>query len=62
MTLDRQIRIEIYRAFELMKAASHLLAAIGSWGDTLEDDEVLKLLKQWNEDEARAQQASASNN
>jgi hypothetical protein len=60
MSIEQEIRIEIYRALELMKADSLLLAAVSSWGDTLSDDEVLKLLKQWNEGEGRAQPSTAS--
>jgi len=53
MTLEQQIRAEIYRAFELLKADRELLAVIGSWGDTLNDEEVLTFLKDWNADEAK---------
>lgn len=47
-TLDSEIRAEIYRAFEKLNAHQRLLAAIGSGGDTLEDSEVLAVLKMWN--------------
>lgn len=47
-TLETQIRTEIYRAFEKLNADKKLLATIGSWGDTLGDDEILKLLRMWN--------------
>lgn len=47
--IDKQIRSEIYRTLELLDADPYLLAAIVSWGDTLDDTEVLKLLRQWNE-------------
>lgn len=40
---------EIYKAFERLEAPPELLSIIGSYGDTLEDSEVLKLLKEWNE-------------
>jgi hypothetical protein len=40
---------EIYTALEKLSAPYKLLAAVGSWGDTLEDAEVLDLLKTWNE-------------
>jgi hypothetical protein len=43
MTIEKQIRAEVYRAFELSKADSSLLATVGSWGDTLEDGEVLAM-------------------
>jgi hypothetical protein len=51
MTIEQQIRAEIYRALTSLKADAMLLAAVGSWGDTLGDDAVLELLKQWNADE-----------
>ena len=44
-----QIRSEIYLAMERLGAPTPLLAAIGSWGDTLSDEAVLALLKDWNE-------------
>lgn len=53
LTIGQQIRAEIYRAFELLGAGRELLAAIGSWGDTLDDKEILRLLKEWNAEEAR---------
>lgn len=48
MSVESEIRIEIYKAFEKLNADKRLLATIGSWGDTLEDAEVLDLLKMWN--------------
>lgn len=48
-TLQAEIRAEIYRAW----ADRKLLATVGSWGDTLEDGEVLELLKWWNDAPAR---------
>ena len=47
-TVEQEIRSEIYVAFEKLGAGSDLLATIGSWGDTLVDEEVLTLLKEWN--------------
>ena len=47
-TVEQQIRSELYLAFELLGARRELLATIGSWGDTLEDKEVLALLKKCN--------------
>ena len=47
-TVEQEIRSEIYAAFETLGADRNLLAAIGSWGDTLADAEVLALLKEWN--------------
>ena len=40
---------EIYAALEKLGAPYKLLAAVGSSGDTLEDAEVLDMLKTWNE-------------
>jgi hypothetical protein len=49
MTIEAQIRSEIYRALAYLGADAKLLAAVGSWGDTLEDAEVLKLIRKWND-------------
>ena len=49
LTIEADIRAEIYRAFEVLGADAYLLGVIGSWGDTIGDEEVLNLLKQWNE-------------
>ena len=40
---------ELYLAVEFLKGDPGLLACIGSWGDTLDDAEVLDMLKSWNE-------------
>jgi hypothetical protein len=37
MTVEMQIRSEVYRAFENLGADEGLLATIGSWGDTIPD-------------------------
>jgi hypothetical protein len=47
--LDNQIRREIYRALVLLGAEFDLLGTVGSWGDSLPDDDVLAGLRQWNE-------------
>jgi hypothetical protein len=39
---------KIYSASEDMAAPAMLLAFIGSWGDTLTDEEVLQELQGWN--------------
>jgi hypothetical protein len=39
---------EIYTAAENLGAPAMLLAFIGSWGDTLTDEEVLEELQGWN--------------
>ena len=43
-----QIKNELYRAFENLGAKSDLLCIIGSWGDTMSDEETLEDLKVWN--------------
>ena len=47
-SMEMQIRAEIYKALETLGANKHLLGIVGSWGDTLDDSEVLELLKPWN--------------
>jgi hypothetical protein len=47
--VEAEIRAELYRALEYLGADRKLLAAVGSWGDTLEDTKVLELLKRWND-------------
>lgn len=42
------IKDEISRALVLLGADRELLATVGSWGETLPDKEVLRLLKEWN--------------
>ena len=39
---------EIYVALENLGAPPVLLSIIGSWGDTLTDEQVLAALKSWN--------------
>ena len=53
-TVVQQIRSEIYLAFEILGARRELLATIGSWGDTLDDGEVLTLLKKSNAESSHA--------
>lgn len=45
---DAKLKLDIYSALELAGADSWLLGIVGSWGDTLPDEEVLKMLAQWN--------------
>jgi hypothetical protein len=42
------IKDEISRALVLLGADRELLETVGSWGETLPDKEVLRLLKEWN--------------
>ena len=58
LTIEQQIRSEIYRAFEILGTDRHLLGAVGSWGDSLDDESVLALLKEWNAEEARIKKLS----
>jgi hypothetical protein len=39
---------ELYVAAQSLNADPYLLAYIGSWGDTLVDPDIFKLLQQWN--------------
>jgi hypothetical protein len=43
---------EIYTAAENLGAPAMLLAFIGSWGDTLTDEEVLEELQGWDRESA----------
>src|SRR5258708_39720190 len=47
-TINGASKEEIYDAAEQLGADRYLLATIGSWGDTLNDEGVLRELKQWN--------------
>jgi hypothetical protein len=47
-TTDRKIVDELYIALEGLKAPPLLLGIVGSWGDSLTDEEVLAALKSWN--------------
>lgn len=44
-----EIAVEIYRLFEKYGAMSDVLCVIGSYGDTLEDDDILSSLRVLNE-------------
>lgn len=43
-----QIKDELYQACEHLGAKSDLLCIIGSWGDTMTDEEILEDLRVWN--------------
>jgi hypothetical protein len=47
--MKQQIAAEIYKAMERLGAEPDLLSIIGSYGDTLDDDDILGLLKSYNE-------------
>jgi hypothetical protein len=54
MTIEQQIRFEIYQVFIRLRADRELLGTIRSWADTrLDNDEVLRILKQRNMDKAK---------
>ncbi len=43
-----QIARELYVALERLNAEAELLAIVGSWRDTLDDGEVLSMLREYN--------------
>ena len=45
---EMAIRQEVYKAFQSFGAKSDILSLIGSWGDTLEDEDILSGLQHWN--------------
>lgn len=47
--LEIQIINEIVRSLSLLGAKSDLLGTVGSWKDTLSEEDVLAGLKAWNE-------------
>ena len=55
--LDGVGKDELYAAAERLGADRFLLAIIGSWGDTLDDEEVIEDLRQWTAAEAAEQAA-----
>jgi hypothetical protein len=46
--LSTLIVIELYKALQRLGADLDLLDIVGSYGDTLDNEMVLKLLKEWN--------------
>jgi hypothetical protein len=46
--IKAQIAVEIYAALERLGADEDLLSIVGSWRDTLDDVEVLALLRAYN--------------
>jgi len=46
--LRHAIAIELYKACENLGAGPELLAVIGSYGDTLDDEDILFCLKDYN--------------
>lgn len=47
--VENEIIGEIYRCLVLLGAKSDLLGTVGSWRDSLPDEEVLSGLKAWNQ-------------
>lgn len=47
--VTRDIVAEIYRALVLLGAENDLLGTIGSWGESLPDEDVLANLRAWND-------------
>lgn len=46
--LEREIIGELYRSLVLLGAENDLLGTVGSWGDSLPDQDVLSGLRAWN--------------
>jgi CO dehydrogenase/acetyl-CoA synthase delta subunit len=46
--------VDLYKKLEALGADRDILTIVGSSGDTLDDEEVLDLLKGWNAAERRA--------
>jgi hypothetical protein len=44
---------QCYEALEKLGAHPHLLANVGSWKDTLSDEDVLETMKTWNAEQIR---------
>jgi hypothetical protein len=49
MEINREIVRELYRSLVLLGADNDLLGTVGSWGDSLPDEDVLANLQGWNE-------------
>jgi hypothetical protein len=43
---------QVNRVLEFLGADIYLLATVGSWGDTITDEQVLAELRSWNEGES----------
>ena len=50
---ERRIIQELYRTVVLLGGESDLLGLIGSWGDSLPDEDVLAGLQAWNAGEVK---------
>lgn len=47
--ISRQFGREVYRSLEALGADEDVLSVVGSWRDTLPDEEVVGLLKGYND-------------
>jgi len=47
--VNPEIKTEIYRSLVLLGAESDLLSTVGSWGESLPDEDVLASLRAWND-------------
>ena len=56
--LKAQIALELYAAIEKLGGKSDLLAIVGSYGDTQNDEWVLEALRLWNSQHSREQRPS----
>lgn len=57
---DYEIIDEISRSISLLGGQSDILGTIGSWKDTLSDEDVLSCLKSWNK--AKKAELKSANN
>jgi hypothetical protein len=46
--VEASAALSVYRDMEELGADRELLAAVGSWGDSLDDEDVLEMLREWN--------------
>jgi hypothetical protein len=58
-TVNREVVAEIYRSLETLGAKFDLLGIVGSWGDSLPESQVLRLLRAWNNSTLECQQAGS---
>lgn len=49
MDTKTKIASELYKAIRHIGGSGQLLSIVGSYGDTLDDADVLALLRQWND-------------
>ncbi len=48
MDLKAKIASELYQAIKHLNGGMELLSIVGSYGDTLDDEDVLSQLRTWN--------------